>query len=422
MINGEKIRFDVHNILYSVYKFNKKLNDISIKKVINKNKKKDISFLNNVILNSMRFHFHVEKIITQYVKKKLRDNEKILLLSAITQIVFLDFKEYAVINCSVEIAKKLKIYPGLINACLKKISIDKDKLKNTKISFHNLPIWFKEKAYSFSSNEKNKFIETFIKEPDLHIVFKSKKNLINFDEKLIKTSEISGFVLNKKKIEDLESFSDGTWWVQDFSSFFPLHNLEIKDINKKFLDSCAAPGGKSFQILSQNMRIVLNDISKKRIIRLKENLVRLNFNTKVLNKDFTNFESKEKFDFIIIDSPCSSIGTIRKNPEIFFKKKGPDFERLNILQEKMLEKASNIINNNGIIIYMVCSFLENESTDQIKKFLKNKKEFKLHNFKVLNENSEYTKLVKNNFMMTLPNSVLGYNIDGYFAAFIKKIK
>ena len=422
MIKGEKIRFDVHNILYSVYKFNKKLNDVSIKKVINKNKKKDISFLNNVILNSMRFHLHVEKILTQYIKKKLRDHEKILLLSAITQIVFLDFKEYAVINCSVEIAKKLKIYPGLINACLKKISIDKDKLKNTKISFDNLPIWFKEKTHSFSSNEKNKFIETFIKEPDLHIVFKSKKNLINFDEKLIKTSEISGFVLNKKKIEDMKSFSDGTWWVQDFSSFFPLHNLEIKDTNKKFLDSCAAPGGKSFQILSQNMRIVLNDISKKRIIRLKENLVRLNFNTKVLNKDFTNFESKEKFDFIIIDSPCSSIGTIRKNPEIFFKKKGPDFERLNILQEKMLEKASNIINNNGIIIYMVCSFLENESTDQIKKFLKNKKEFKLHNFKVLNENSEYTKLVKNNFMMTLPNSVLGYNIDGYFAAFIKKIK
>jgi len=201
MIKGEKIRFDVHNILYSVYKFNKKLNDSSIMKVVNKNKKKDISFLNNVILNSMRFHLHVEKIITQYIKKKLRDHEKILLLSAITQIVFLDFKEYAVINCSVEIAKKLKIYPGLINACLKKISIDKDKLKNTKISFDNLPIWFKEKTHSFSSNEKSKFIETFIKEPDLHIVFKSKKNLINFDEKLIKTSEISGFVLNKKKLK-----------------------------------------------------------------------------------------------------------------------------------------------------------------------------------------------------------------------------
>ena len=67
----------------------------------------------------MRFHLHTTKIIQKYIKKKLKDKEKILFISSITQIVFLDFKEYAVINCSVEIAKKLKIYHGLINATLK---------------------------------------------------------------------------------------------------------------------------------------------------------------------------------------------------------------------------------------------------------------------------------------------------------------
>ena len=120
MIKGEKIRFDIHNILYSIYKFNKTLNNIDIQKRISKNKKEDISFLNNVVLNSMRFHLHSCKIINKYIKKKIKVNEKILLISAITQIVFLDFKEYAVINCSVEIAKRLKIYHGLINATLKK--------------------------------------------------------------------------------------------------------------------------------------------------------------------------------------------------------------------------------------------------------------------------------------------------------------
>ena len=50
----------------------------------------------------------------------MRDQERVLLISAVTQIVFLNFKEYAVINCSVEIAKKLKSYPGFINAILKK--------------------------------------------------------------------------------------------------------------------------------------------------------------------------------------------------------------------------------------------------------------------------------------------------------------
>ena len=52
---------------------------------------------------------------------------------------------------------------------------------------------------------------------------------------------------------EIKSFEHGNWWVQDFSSFFPLQNLPIKKKNKKFLDACAAPGGKSFQILSKNI-------------------------------------------------------------------------------------------------------------------------------------------------------------------------
>ena len=70
MIQGEKIRFDVHNILYTIYKLNKKLNNIEIQKIIKSHKKNDISFLNNVTLNSMRFHFHAYKIIKRYIKKK----------------------------------------------------------------------------------------------------------------------------------------------------------------------------------------------------------------------------------------------------------------------------------------------------------------------------------------------------------------
>ena len=81
MIKGEKIRFDIHNILYSIYKFNKTLNSISIKKIINNHNKEDISFLHHVTLNSMRFHLHSSKIINKYIKTKIRDREKILLIS-----------------------------------------------------------------------------------------------------------------------------------------------------------------------------------------------------------------------------------------------------------------------------------------------------------------------------------------------------
>ena len=251
MIRGEKVRLDVHNILYSIYKFNKSLKKKDIENIIKKHKKEDISFLNNVILNSMRLHFHSLRIIEKYTKKRIKDNEKILLISSVTQIVFLNFKEYAVINCSVEIAKKLKIFHGFINATLKNISRDKEILKNISTKFDDLPKWFKNNCKDLTKSEKQNFLKNFCIEPSLHIVFKDKDKLNNFEENLIRTSEISGFLTKKKDITILKSFIKGDWWVQDFSSFFPLQNLEIKDKNKKFLDACAAPGGKSFQLLSK---------------------------------------------------------------------------------------------------------------------------------------------------------------------------
>ena len=422
MIKGEKIRFDIHNILYSIYKYNKTLNNKDIQNIFNNHKKEDISFLNNVILNSMRFHLHSTKIINKYVKKKINDNEKILFISAITQIVFLDFKEYAVVNCTVEIGKKLKTFHGLINATLKNISKDKEKLKKIKIKFDDLPLWFKEKASSFTNSEKVLFLQNFNKEPDLHIVFKNAKALKDFEENLIKTSYISGFLKNKKNITELKSFEKGNWWVQDFSSFFPLYNLQIKENNKKFLDACAAPGGKSFQILSKKFNLILNDKGKKRIKILKSNLNRLNFNTKIFNKDFINFEENEKYDFIILDVPCSAVGTIRKNPEIFFKTKGPNFKELLELQQNMLVKAAKLLKRNGFIIYMVCSFLKHENENQINNFIKKHSNFEIFNFNLINQNTEFAKLINNSFMKVLPDTILGYNIDGYFSAFLKKIK
>ena len=422
MIKGEKVRFDVHNILYSIFKLNKNLKDSYIKKIINKNKKEDISFINNVTLNSMRFHIHIDKIINEYTSKKIRDHERILFISAITQIVYLGFRDYAVINCSVQIAKKLKIYHGFINACLKKISKNKKKLKKTKIKFSDLPQWFKEETKLLPSLERNNFIENFNKEPDIHLVFKDKKSLELFEEKILETSDTSGFLLIKKDIKGISSFIKGNWWVQDYSSFFPIHNLPIRDTSKKFLDVCAAPGGKAFQILSRKFDVDLNDKSFQRIKILKSNLNRLNYKTIILNQDFTKFQTSKKYDCIIIDAPCSAIGTIRRNPEIFFKSKRPDFFALDLIQRKMLEKASLILNKQGLILYMVCSFLKRETEDQINSFLKVKDNFKLYNFTLKDKDKESSKLIKNDVMITLPNTINNLNIDGYFAAYLKKIR
>ena len=76
MIKGEKVRFDIHNILFSIYKLNLTLNNNFIKKIINRQKREDIALLHSVTLNSMRYHLHCLKIIDKYIKKKLEIMKK----------------------------------------------------------------------------------------------------------------------------------------------------------------------------------------------------------------------------------------------------------------------------------------------------------------------------------------------------------
>ena len=419
MNNGIKLRLKCHKILCKIY--NSKTN---IDKIFNNDEKeklssRDIGFIHNVCLNTMRYNYHAKKILSKYINKKTKLDAQILLLSAVTQIVFLNFKEYAVVNSSVEVGRILKINTGFINASLRKIIPQKDLLKSIKVSFEDLPTWFKKQTINLNSLEKENFINNFYEEPSLHLVFKNQDYKNIFKEKIYSTSDHSGFLINKKRIENIDQYEDGSWWVQDFSSSLALININEKFLGENCFDMCAAPGGKSFQILSKKRNLTLNDKSKKRILILKKNLKRLNFKAKITNFDFEKIEENKKYDFIVVDAPCSSIGTIRKNPELLFRKVEPNIVKLIRTQKSMLNKASKILNKNGTILYMVCSFLKIETIDQVDSFLKKNKNFEIE--KLFTNNYKYfsKKFVKNDTLSTLPNKINEYKVDGYFAVLLK---
>ena len=112
-----KVRIIIYEILIDIYKKNKNFDDLFALK-IEKNKLNDRekSFVFNVCMNTMRYGLHTKKILGSLIKKKLKPNQYILLASAITQIVFLNIKTYAVVNETVEISKKIKLYSSFINA------------------------------------------------------------------------------------------------------------------------------------------------------------------------------------------------------------------------------------------------------------------------------------------------------------------
>ncbi len=421
MSNGVRIRIIIHNVLSDIYRKNLSVEKALIKRNINNNTKRDISFIYNVCLSSMRYFFHTKKIINKYAKNKIRFNELILLNSAITQIIFLDFKDYAVINSTVEAAKKLNIYHGFINAILKNITNNKKKILKINIDYTDLPSWFRKRTDYLDTNDKKNFLNTYFQKPDLHLVFKTNRDLLDFEHDIVNTSDTSGFIKTDIEIEKIASYRKGVWWIQDYSSFFPLKYHKNKFENKKIIDLCSAPGGKAFQIKSESFDLVLNDKNKSRINLLKQNLLRLGFNCTIYNYDVLKFDTSSKYDFIILDAPCSAVGTIRRNPEIFYRNKEPNFSHLLGIQQKMLAKCKDLLNSNGTILYMVCSFLKCETEEQIKYFLSKNKNFLLERFSINEIKMNESKLLKNGFMSTIPSDINGHKIDGYFAAYLKKI-
>ena len=416
MKKSVKIRLIIFKILLEIYKkssnFELSYNNITKNSNISHN---DRSLINTVCLNSLRLQFHITQILNNFLTKKPKVNQYILLLNSVTQLIYLNFKDYAVINDSVEVSKRINVNPSLINGVLRNIVRNKKKLVETEINYNDLPYWFVKNSKNLNKKNKDDFIKTFYKEPNLHIVFKNKELLKKFKNKHIISSEASAFVLDSKKVKDLYNYKKGDWWVQDFSSMLPIY-LSSEISKKNILDLCAAPGGKLFQQILIGNNVHANDINKKKIDILKNNLRRLKINSKISNADALKLELKNKYDVIIIDAPCTSVGTIRRNPEIFFKKKPPNILSLVNLQRKLMDKACSFLKKNGIIVYMVCSFLYEETEAQIDYFLNTHKDFSVLKFsKIKNEKNLNNFINNKGYILHVPKIYKNFLVDGFFA-------
>ncbi len=414
MKKSVKIRKAIFEILYEIYKKNINFDESFLNNTKNiQLNDQETAMIYNISLNSIRNNFFIQSILKKYLKKKTSIKIKTLLISAIAQILYLDFKDYAVTYDTVEIAKIQKLNPGLINALLKNLIKNKKLINIKEIDPLSIPAWF-NKALIKNKTNINKFIESVSREPSLHLVFKNEKSIKYFSEDHIKTTKVSAFLAKKKKIKDIENYHNGHWWIQDFSSMLPIY-LSPELESKKILDMCSAPGGKAFQALSLGGKVILNDKSKKRIDILKRNLTRLNLNSEIKNIDALNISSKESFDAVILDSPCSGVGTLRRNPEILFKKKPPDLDYLVKIQNKLINKSAKLLKKNGVLLYMVCSFLYEETKNIKNKFLKENKNFSQNKF-ILNKKNDFNDFIDTEGdIYCAPREFKNNMVDGFYA-------
>lgn len=165
-------------------------------------------------------------------------------------------------------------------------------------------------------------------------------------------------------VEDLPGFAEGQWWVQDQAAALPAKLLAAKP-GDRVLDLCAAPGGKTLQLAATGAAVTALDRSAPRLERLRENLARTGLAAEIVIADGETWESEAAFDHILLDAPCSALGTLRRHPEGAWIKTEADVARFPSVQARLLASAAARLAPGGTLIYCVCSPLKAEGLDVV---------------------------------------------------------
>ena len=374
---------------------------------------KEKAFITEIFYGVIRNKKFLDYIIEKNTKEIKKEWIRNLLRISIYQITFMDSDNKGIVWEATELAKKKygvpisKFINGTLRNYLRNKDLELKRLddeKNYEV-LYSIPKWFYdtlEKQYG--NNNLKQAITSLKKIPYLSVrVNKLKYSEEEFEE-FLKEKDIqiikkvdTVYYVNSGLIINSEEFKTGKIIAQDASSYLAAKNLGTMP-NELVLDICAAPGGKT-AVLAENMEnigeIIAIDIHQHKIKLIDTNMKKLGIDiVKAIIMDARNVNKQgRKFDKILVDVPCSGYGVIRKKPEILYSKNRESVEELAKLQLEILNSAADILKDGGELIYSTCTITDEENTNNIEKFLKEREEFKVEKLYIPeNVSGDYDKL------------------------------
>ena len=296
-----------------------------------------------------------------------------LLRVGAAQSWILDTPDHAVVGETVAAAKKwprAQRATGFLNAVLRKAVADRSAFDAAPIQ-SIWPEWFQSSLHeTLGEAATAQLAEAQLQTPVTYLTGKK------IDPEVL-AKQVGGTVVGTYSVQidtsDLESlpgYSEGDWWVQDIAATLPARLLNA-DKQDNVLDICAAPGGKTLQLAAAGASVTAIDRSKPRLKRLKQNLWRTGFkgDVEVIQADATTWRPPTPVDKILLDAPCSALGTLRRHPEGPWIKAETDVKRFPDIQERLLRAAVEMLKPGGTLIYCVCSPLPHEGVDLVERVL-----------------------------------------------------
>lgn len=300
--------------------------------------------------------------------------QSILLVGAV-QILWLEVPDHAAVDLSVRLAqadRRASRYAGLVNAVLRRVAQNRDRLDDQRPE-RDTPDWlFSRWVNNYGAETARAIAQANGHEPALDLTVK--QDAESWAERLHGRVLPTGSVrtLAQGAVSLLPGFSEGAWWIQDAAASLPARLLgDVNGLN--VADLCAAPGGKTAQLAHAGAHVTAIDRSPARITRLNENLARLSLTAETIAADVLEWQGTDSgkiaFDAALLDAPCSSTGTIRRHPDVPWLKSEADIGVLAGLQQKLLDRAVELLKPGGCLVYCVCSLEPEEGATQIASLL-----------------------------------------------------
>lgn len=344
---------------------------------------RDRAFARLVAMTVLRRKGELQRVLDAFLTKPLPASSgrlKIILLAAAAQLLFLETPAHAAISLAVDQCRSdqgARHFASLANAVLRRVANEgKAILDRDRSAAINIPKWmFARWTRQYGEATALQIAAASLAEAPLDLSTKS--DATEWAEKLGGSVLATGSVRleNAGRIKDLAGFSDGAWWVQDAAAALPVRLFgDVR--GKSVADLCAAPGGKTAELVAMGAAVTAVDASDMRLKRLRENIARLHLDAKVVLAHIEAWSPETQFDGVLLDAPCSATGTIRRHPDILHAKRETDIAGLASLQEKLLAAAGRLVKPGGLLVYCTCSLEAEEGELQIERFLAAQPQFR----------------------------------------------
>ncbi len=373
---------------------------ITLSKALNNNEPfkqagKEKALIQEISYGTCRWYIQLEQILNELLDKRIKKKDsrlKYLIMIGLYQLRYMRIPSHAVVSETVDTCKKINMEwaKGLVNAILRRYIREADKLNTllnkTETIRASHPNWLIEQLKQDWPDEWNNILDSNNQRPPMYLRVNQlhqdrdnyliKLNEVGIEAKPTLYSNVGVLLDQAKDVEQLPGFNEGEVSVQELAAQLSAKLLDLKP-GQNVLDACAAPGGKSSHILESQPEIKSLTVVEKdpnRAKKLSETLERLNLSATTKVSDINDLEKwwdKEKFDRILLDAPCSATGVIRRHPDIKLLRTPEEVSNVCKLQESLLNTLWQTLKLNGLLLYVTCSILKQENSDQIKKFVAN---------------------------------------------------